>query len=75
MLMRPSNSTTSILAERSLGRIIVFDDSSPANRDKYFLLLEQARTHNELCYVGPTKTSSFCRISMRGSAIPASRAW
>jgi hypothetical protein len=34
-------------------RIVVFDDSSPANQEKYFPLLEQTRTHNELFYVGP----------------------
>jgi hypothetical protein len=40
-------------------RIIVFDDSSPANQDKYFPLLEQTRTHNELCYVGPAEKEQF----------------
>ena len=34
-------------------RIIVFDDSSPVNQEKYFPLLEQTKTHNELFYVGP----------------------
>jgi hypothetical protein len=33
--------------------IVVFDDSSPANQEKYFPLLEQTRTHNPLHYVGP----------------------
>jgi hypothetical protein len=40
-------------------RIIVFDDSSPANQDKYFPLLEQTHTHNELGYVGPTEKEQF----------------
>jgi hypothetical protein len=40
-------------------RIIVFDDSSPANQDKYFPLLEQTRTHSELCYVGPAEKEQF----------------
>jgi hypothetical protein len=34
-------------------RMIVFDDSSPANQEKHYPLLEQTRTHNELYYVGP----------------------
>jgi hypothetical protein len=29
------------------------DDSSPANQEKYYSLLEQTKTHNELYYVGP----------------------
>ena len=34
-------------------RMIVFDDSSPANQEKYYPSLELTRTHNELYYVGP----------------------
>ena len=34
-------------------RIVVFDDSSPANQEKYFPLLEQTCTHNAVFYVGP----------------------
>jgi hypothetical protein len=33
-------------------RIMVFDDSSPANQEKHFPLLEQTRTHNPVFYVG-----------------------
>jgi hypothetical protein len=40
-------------------RIVVFDDSSPANRQKYFPLLERTRTHNELFYVGPEEKEQF----------------
>jgi hypothetical protein len=40
-------------------RMIVFDDSSPANQEKYFPLLEQTRTHNELYYVGPRDKEQF----------------
>jgi hypothetical protein len=40
-------------------KILVFDDSSPANREKYFPLLEQTRTHNELYYVGPREKEEF----------------
>jgi hypothetical protein len=40
-------------------RIVVFDDSSPANQAKYFQLLEQTRTHNELFYVGPHEKERF----------------
>lgn len=40
-------------------RIVVFDDSIPANQEKYFSLLERTRTHNELYYVGPREKDQF----------------
>src|SRR5262245_13766573 len=40
-------------------RTIVFDDSSPANQEKYFPLLEQTRTHQDLFYVGPREKEKF----------------
>ena len=40
-------------------RMIVFDDSSPANQEKYYPLLEQTRTHNDLYYVGPREKEQF----------------
>src|SRR5262245_4877785 len=40
-------------------RIIVFDDSSPANQEKYFPLLEQTRTHQDVYYVGPREKDQF----------------
>jgi hypothetical protein len=40
-------------------RMIVFDDSSPANQQKYYPLLEQTKTHNELYYVGPQEKDQF----------------
>jgi hypothetical protein len=40
-------------------RLMVFDDSSPANQEKYFPLLEQTRTHNALYYVGPREKEQF----------------
>lgn len=39
--------------------LIVFDDSSPANQEKYYGLLEKTRTHNELYYVGPREKEQF----------------
>ena len=36
-------------------RMLVFDDSSPANHDKYYSMLEHTTTHNDLYYVGPTE--------------------
>ncbi len=39
--------------------IIVFDDSSVANHDKYFGSLEATRTTNELWYVGPAEKEQF----------------
>jgi hypothetical protein len=43
-------------------KIIVFDDSSPANQQKYYPLLEQTRTHNEVFYVGPREKEQFLAI-------------
>src|ERR1022692_2138255 len=40
-------------------RIVVFDDSIPANQEKYFSSLERTRTHNELYYVGPQEKDKF----------------
>jgi hypothetical protein len=39
--------------------LIVFDDSSPVAQEKYYPLLEQTRTHNELLYVGPAEKDQF----------------
>jgi len=43
-------------------QIIVFDDSSPANQQKYYPLLEQTRTHNDVFYVGPREKEQFLAI-------------
>lgn len=40
-------------------KITIFDDSSPANQQKYYSLLEQTRTHNEVYYVGPREKDLF----------------
>ncbi|HEV3004705.1 MAG TPA: hypothetical protein VGX78_09595 [Pirellulales bacterium] len=40
-------------------RMIVFDDSSPVNQEKYYPLLEQTSTHNDLFYVGPAEKEQF----------------
>src|SRR5580692_5537219 len=40
-------------------RMIVFDDSSPANQEKYYPLLEQTRTRNDVYYVGPREKEQF----------------
>jgi hypothetical protein len=40
-------------------RIIVFDDSSPVAQEKYYPILEQTRTHNEVYYVGPKEKEQF----------------
>jgi len=39
--------------------IIVFDDSTPASQEKYFPLLEQTKTHQDLYYVGPREKEQF----------------
>ena len=40
-------------------QIIVFDDSTPTNQEKYFPLLETTKTHHELYYVGPREKEQF----------------
>jgi hypothetical protein len=40
-------------------RIIVFDDSTPANQGKYYPLLEKTRTHQSVYYVGPVEKERF----------------
>jgi hypothetical protein len=40
-------------------KMIVFDDSSFANHEKYFSRLEQTKTANELFYVGPREKEQF----------------
>ncbi|MGZ6094804.1 MAG: hypothetical protein ACXWUG_22385 [Polyangiales bacterium] len=42
--------------------IVVFDDSTWANQQKYFGLLEQTRTHGEVWYVGPREKARFLEI-------------
>jgi hypothetical protein len=43
-------------------KMIVLDDSTTVNHDKYFALLEKTRTHNELHYVGPKEKAAFLDI-------------
>jgi hypothetical protein len=40
-------------------RMLVFDDSSPANQEKYYPLLEQTQTHNDVYYIGPREKEQF----------------
>jgi hypothetical protein len=40
-------------------RMVIFDDSSPANQEKYYPQLEKTRTYNELHYVGPHEKEQF----------------
>src|ERR1035437_5531588 len=40
-------------------KMVVFDDSSLANHEKYYRLLEQTKTANELYYVGPREKEQF----------------
>jgi len=40
-------------------QIIIFDDSTPANEEKYLPLVEQTRTRSELFYVGPREKEEF----------------
>lgn len=46
-------------------KLMVFDDSSVANHEKYFPLLEATRTANELYYVGPREKEEFIRFLNR----------
>ncbi len=47
--------------------IVVFDDPSPANQEKYFPLLERTRTHNELYYVGPREKENLLAYVIKGA--------
>jgi hypothetical protein len=40
-------------------RIIVFDDSTVANHEKYYPLLEKTKTWNDVFYVGPSEKEQF----------------
>jgi len=40
-------------------RIIVFDDSTVANHNKYYSLLEKTKTRSDLFYVGPSEKEQF----------------
>jgi hypothetical protein len=40
-------------------QMIVFDDSTQANVDKYLPIFEQTRTRSELFYVGPREKEEF----------------
>jgi len=40
-------------------KMMVFDDSSLANHEKYYQLLEQTKTVNELYYIGPREKEQF----------------
>ncbi len=40
-------------------KMMVFDDSSLANHEKYYSKLEQTKTHNSLYYVGPKEKQKF----------------
>ena len=43
-------------------RIIVFDDSSVANQEKYYPLLEKTRTWSDVFYVGPKEKEEFSHL-------------
>ena len=53
--------------------MIVFDDSSVANQEKYYPLLEQTRTQSELFYVGPREKEQFSYLLHSGCATGSSR--
>jgi hypothetical protein len=40
-------------------QIVVFDDSTPTNQEKYFPLLKKTKTHHDLYYVGPREKEQF----------------
>jgi glycosyltransferase involved in cell wall biosynthesis len=40
-------------------RIVVFDDGTTANREKYYALLEESPTYNPVFYVGPQEKEQF----------------
>src|ERR1700756_5650696 len=55
-------------------KMMVFDDSSLANHEKYFSRLEQTKTINDLCYVGPREKEQFLgflKKKLRGRKLEA----
>src|SRR5581483_3994619 len=40
-------------------RLMVFDDSSPVNQQKYYSLLERTSTHQPVFYIGPREKEEF----------------
>jgi len=52
-------------------RMLVFDDSSPANHEKYYAALQQTHTHNELYYIGPAEKEQF--LSYLSQRLPDKR--
>jgi hypothetical protein len=46
-------------------KMVVFDDSSLANHEKYYSKLEETRTVNELYYVGPQEKEQFLKFLNR----------
>jgi hypothetical protein len=48
-------------------QMMVFDDSSLANHEKYYSLLEQTKTVNDLYYVGPREKEQFIRFLQRST--------
>jgi hypothetical protein len=40
-------------------RLMVFDDSTPVNQQKYYSLLEQTCTHQPIAYIGPREKEEF----------------
>jgi hypothetical protein len=43
-------------------RIVVFDDSTIANHEKYYPRLEQTKTRSEVFYVGPNEKQAFIEL-------------
>src|SRR5262249_55970581 len=43
-------------------KMIVFDDSTLSTHDKYYSILEQTRTMNDVFYVGPAEKAQFTRL-------------
>jgi hypothetical protein len=46
-------------------KMMVFDDSSLANHEKYYALLEQTKTVNDIYYVGPREKEEFLGLLNR----------
>jgi hypothetical protein len=46
-------------------KVMIFDDSTAANHEKYYTKLEQTKTVNDLYYVGPHEKEAFIRFLNR----------
>ena len=56
-------------------KIMIFDDSTVGNHEKYYAKLEQTKTVNDLYYIGPREKEAFIRFLNRKLRTASSSLW